>query len=306
MHKFMLERGGFHHIVYHCATVWLPTRSVYMMRRLMYIGIGIAVWMLPVYGFCKNKQEGQQRMKLGNAAHIAVSCNDITASLPFYTALGFTTLYTDNETAPSIARITDGMIVLALIREDFGTPALAYFTTDIQNIVYSLQQLHIDVQTGTGTQGEITQAHCIGPNGVSIWIHPHRNALQPSGTTNPVCGSFGELSIGIDDLASSLQQWEKLGFNAVHQSTVPYPFAIISDGAMVIGLYQSGTLYKPTITYFASDMASRIAQLQKAGIVVTEEFPPEADGSWGGAFTQSPDGQRFFFFEDTLQHVEEW
>lgn len=262
-----------------------------------YIGVVIAVWMLPLYGFCKNKQEGQQHMKLGNRAHIAVSCNDITASLPFYTALGFTTVYTDDEALPSIARLTDGMIVLALIREDFGTPALAYFTTDIQSIVSSLQQLNISVQTGTGAQGEITQAHFTGPDNVSVWLHRSNTALQPSGEHNPVCGVFGELAIGIEDLASSIEQWEQLGFNAVHQNTIPYPFALVSDGNMVIGLHQSGTAYQPTIAYFAKDMPDKIRGLQAQGIRAVEEYLPQADGSGAGVLLQSPDGQRFFLFE---------
>lgn len=267
------------------------------MKYRLGIGLFVAVCLLLVYGFCKNKQEGQQRMKLGNVAHIAVSCNDITTSLPFYNALGFTTVYTDDETSPSIARLTDGMVVLALIREEFGTPALAYFTTDVQSIVHSLQQLHIDVQTGTGVQGEIIQAHFIGPNGVSVWVHHRENAVQPVGEHNPACGVFGELAIGIDNLASSIEQWERLGFNAVYQNAIPYPFAIVSDGIMIIGLHQSGASYKPTITYFAKDMPDKIAALKEKGIVVYEEFPPQADGSGAGVLIQSPAGQRFFLFE---------
>lgn len=274
--------------------------GIIMKQRLGYIGILVAVCILPMYGFCKDKQEGGLSMKLGNVAHIAVSCSDITASLPFYSTLGFTTVYTDDKTSPSIARLTDGMIVLALIREEFGTPALAYFTTDVQSIVQWLQQLHIEVQTGTNAQGEITQAHFIGPDSVSVWLHRRENAVQPSGEHNPVCNVFGELAIGIENLTTSIEQWERIGFNVVYQNTIPYPFAIVSDGNMVIGLHQSGTRYKPTLTYFAKDMDQRIDALKAKGIVVSEEFAPQADGSGAGVFIQSPDGQGFFLFEGEL------
>lgn len=240
-------------------------------------------------------------MHLGSTAHIAVSCKDIPASLPFYQTLGFTTLFIDNKTSPSFVRLTDGAITLALIAEDFGTPSLAYFTTGLQENVAGLRQLHIDVETDTDNNGDFTQAHFVNPDGLHVWLHPTVGNSTKAGTTpNSVCGTFGELAMSVHDLDNSILYWQHLGFELLHRSIVPYPFAIVSDGAMLLGLHENKELAHPALTYYAPDMADRIEKLRQKGISFVKEFPTGADGRVHNAVAKAPDGQLFFLFEGDI------
>jgi catechol 2,3-dioxygenase-like lactoylglutathione lyase family enzyme len=251
---------------------------------------------LPLYAHINNTT-----MQLGTTVHIAVSCKDIQSSLPFYHTLGFTTLFIDNEMSPSFVRLTDGAITLALIAEDFGTPSLAYFTTGLQESVARLQQLHIDVQTDTDPHGDITQAHFVNPDGLHVWLHPAgKNSKQTAGGPNTVCGTFGELSMSVRDLDSSILYWQSLGYELLHRSLVPYPYAIVKDGAMLLGLHQNNEVSHPALTYYAPDMADRIEQLKHKGISFVKDFPAGTDGRIHNAVAKAPDGQLFFLFEGDI------
>lgn len=238
---------------------------------------------------------------LGTSARIAISCSDIRSSLPFYKQLGFSVLATDSETTPSFARLSDGTIILTLISEPFRTPALAYFTADLQQTCAALQQKGIAVQTDTNEHGEITAARITGPDSLTLWLHrPQKKAVQPAATPNSVCGTFGELAIGVSDLDVSIAYWEQLGFRVRHRSDLLYPFAIMTDGAMIIGLHNNKEVRAPAITYFAKDMADRIERLKKEGVQFVVEFPPGADGRIANAVAKAPDGQMFYLFEGEL------
>lgn len=254
-----------------------------------------SVLTLPLY-----TQVSDTVIQPGAVMHLAVSCRDIPASLPFYRTLGFTILFIDNETSPSFVRLTDGMVVLALIAEDFGTPALACFTTSLQENVAGLQQLHIDVQTGTDDHGDITQAHFTDPDGLHIWLHPlTKHSIQPAGEANPVCGIFGELATRVQDLDSSIRYWRHLGFTLKYRADIPYPFAIMSNGPMLFGLHRNNEITRPALTYYAPDMAGRIEKLKQNGITFVNDFP-DAEGKVRNAVAQAPDGQLFFLFEGEL------
>ncbi len=240
-------------------------------------------------------------VSLGSSARIAISCNDIRSSLPFYKQIGFSLVATDSDITPSFARLSDGAVVLTLISEPFTTPALAYFTADLPQTCVALQRQGIDVQIDTNEQGEIREAHLTGPDGITVWLHRQQGkALQPAATPNPVCGTFGEFAIGVDSLDLSIAYWERIGFSVQHRSDLLYPFAIMTDGVMIIGLHNNREIKAPAITYFAKDMADRIERLKQDGLQFVMEFPPGSDGRIANAVVQAPDGQLFYLFEGEL------
>lgn len=293
----MLQRSGSIATVFTAAALpydFMDGKTMFMSCSSILCMWGVLT--LPLYAHINDTT-----MRLGSHAHIAVSCKDIPASLPFYHTLGFTTLFIDNEISPSFVRLSDGTITLALIAEDFGTPSLAYFTTGLQENVAGLRQLRIDVQTDTDNNGDITQAHFINPDGLHIWLHPtQKNSTQTAGVPNPVCGTFGELAMSVRDLDSSILYWQTLGYELLHRSIVPYPFAIVKDGNMLLGLHENNELSQPALTYYAPNMADRIEQLKQKGIPFVKDFPAGADGRIHHAVAKAPDGQLFFLFEGDI------
>ena len=243
----------------------------------------------------------RDRIVLGASARIAVSCSDICAALPFYKKMGFSILATDGETDPSFARLYDGTVVLTLLDMPFSTPALAYFTADLQQTCAVLQQQLIDIYVDTNERGEIIEAHLVDPDGLTVWLHQEKGkAFLSAGTPNAVCGMFGEFAMGVKDIDSSIAYWERLGFSVRHRSDLLYPFAMMTDGAMIIGLHNNREIKAPALTYFAKDMADRIERLKRDGVQFVVEFPPDAGGRIGNAVARSPDGQMFYLFEGEL------
>lgn len=243
-----------------------------------------------------------ESLQLGSSARIAISCSDIRSSLSFYTTLGFRVVAIDSGASPSFARLSDGAIVVTLLSEHFKTPALAYFTANLQQTYDALQHQNVEVQVKQNEKGEITEAHITSLEGISIWLHRQLNTATPlpTGNRNTVCGTFGEFAIGVADLEASIAYWEHLGFRVVHQSDILYPFAIMSDGLINIGLHNNQEIKAPALTYFAKDMADRIEWLKKQGIHFIVEFPPGPDGRVANAVAQAPDGQLFYLFEGNL------
>jgi len=103
------------------------------------------------------------------------------------------------------------------------------------------------------------------------------------------------LSIPTNDLESSLAFWKKLGFQVTFQSDDPYPWAILSDSLMVLGIHQTTRFNRPALTYFSLDAAERITRLKAEGIPFESELTDQS-GRVFNAIARAPDGQLFFLF----------
>lgn len=64
-------------------------------------------------------------------------------------------------------------------------------------------------------------------------------------------GRYLELSLSVVDLANSLSFYERLGLKKVDGNEYPYPWAIVSDGTLHLGLHQQ-TFVSPTLNYFST------------------------------------------------------
>ena len=109
-------------------------------------------------------------------------------------------------------------------------------------------------------------------------------------------GNFGEFSIHTNNLDESIQWYARLGFRA-KKFDKPYPWAILTDGNMTIGLHQSNEFTRTTLTYFSKDSADRIVKLKSLGFKFTNEQKNPA-GQVANAQLTAPDGQTFFVFEE--------
>jgi len=219
-------------------------------------------------------------MKSGDYVEIRTTVGDVAEALAFYGKLGFRQVSEDV--------VSDGSINIHLLVGDEPSPTLAYAGSDIAAIA----DLGITAQTSGDT------ASFIAPGGLHIRLDAQPGSvLMPDGTSlsrTPISrlGKFGEFALPVEDRDEAIAFWQKLGFEQFLVADQPYPWAIFSDGLIVIGLHQTSDFDQPHITYFTADMAERIAQLQADGVAM--RFMSEDDKS-NAAFT-APGGQRFFMF----------
>ncbi len=121
------------------------------------------------------------------------------------------------------------------------------------------------------------------------------NPQRPEHYPTNCCGLFGELSLAVKDLKSSLEFWQKINFKVVVNAVEDYPWGIVTDGKTIIGLHQTTNFNQPTITYFAYNMGERIKKLQKEQQVKLRKL----EGSTSmdkSAVTIAPNGLEYFLF----------
>ena len=71
----------------------------------------------------------------------------------------------------------------------------------------------------------------------------------------------------------------------------PYPHAILSDGLMIIGLYQTKQFDHPAIAYFGLNVAPRVQKLKEKGL---QNFTETAGKN--NVVLKTWEGQHFFIF----------
>jgi predicted enzyme related to lactoylglutathione lyase len=81
-------------------------------------------------------------------------------------------------------------------------------------------------------------------------------------------GQAVQVLISAPNLEESLAFYEKLGFKKLDGSSVPNPWALLSDGVMLFLLNQTPQHYLG-IAYFADTIEAQVGQLQKAGVKMT-------------------------------------
>jgi catechol 2,3-dioxygenase-like lactoylglutathione lyase family enzyme len=84
-------------------------------------------------------------------------------------------------------------------------------------------------------------------------------------------GRFLEISIHTPDIQASLEFYESLGFaQASVGETWPYPYAVVSDGRLFIGLH-GAVVRSPALTFALPDLAVGIERLRAAGVQFDQE-----------------------------------
>ncbi|MFN8278714.1 MAG: hypothetical protein U0V49_00370 [Saprospiraceae bacterium] len=214
---------------------------------------------------------------LGDVTALTMTSSDLQKSFEYYTHLGFSEVMRIDFPFPWI-QITDGALLIMLRQDPNPYIALTYYIKDIEHTEKIIDDAGL-VFAEKPKSSDIIQKYLLqSPDQTNIsLVHIPEGFTQPKGPTmlrmqasdysnpekyvNKTCGMFGELAIPVKDLEISTTFWFKLGFQTMFTSGGPYPWSILSDGLAVIGLHQTNHFSKPTITFFASDMKDKIAQL---------------------------------------------
>lgn len=90
-------------------------------------------------------------------------------------------------------------------------------------------------------------------------------------TVGAMLGRFLEISIHAPDIQASLEFYESLGFTQASVSeTWPYPYAVVTDGRLFIGLH-GAYVRSPALTFVLPDLARSMEPLRAAGIAFDQE-----------------------------------
>ncbi|MEO8109680.1 MAG: VOC family protein [Ginsengibacter sp.] len=220
--------------------------------------------------------------KLGDISAITITAPDLEKSLIFYQSLGFKELYRADMPFPWI-QITDEALLIMLRKDDEPYIALTYYVKDIDKLVGELEAEGITFATRPKANHMIKRCLMKSPDGMNVsLVNFVEGFMQPTGKTmltmapqdfanpdkyaNNVCGLFGEFAHPVADIDKAMLFWEKLGFKILSRMTMPYEWAIISDGLSIVGLHQTTNFSSPTITFFAADMKEKIDKIKSQGL----------------------------------------
>jgi catechol 2,3-dioxygenase-like lactoylglutathione lyase family enzyme len=103
----------------------------------------------------------------------------------------------------------------------------------------------------------------------------------------PKLGNVSAITISTPDLEKSLAFYQKLGFNEVSRSDVPFPWIQITDGAILIMLRGDSSPYI-ALTYYVLDIDKVVADLEAEGILFATK--PTENDMVKRCLIRSPDG----------------
>jgi len=84
-------------------------------------------------------------------------------------------------------------------------------------------------------------------------------------------GRFLEISVHAPDILASLGFYESLGFQQVQvNETLTHPYAVISDGRLMLGLHQA-PLKSTTLVFVKANLAQHLDQLRALELVFEQE-----------------------------------
>lgn len=218
-------------------------------------------------------------------------CNvsqDMAASRAFYDKLGFR----KEREQEGFAVLTDGEVYLMLQKEIYPTNGLLFLCEDLKNCSEVLASRGVP----TADKGSFLLGSDI--NGIPLFFDEASKYELPDlpQTNISLCGRLGEFSFISNDLHSSISFWQKLEFVNIITQQSPYRLSILTNKKLKIGIHNTDMWQGSNLTYLASNMADRIAQVKDAGLPLAFELTG-IDGRATNAGLKSPDGQGFFLFE---------
>jgi Glyoxalase/Bleomycin resistance protein/Dioxygenase superfamily len=245
--------------------------------------------------------------KLGEVASVYVTTPDLDSSVAVYEKLGFPKINSNTYPVPW-AQVSDGSLLITMRKDATAYIGLTYYAADVEKIADQLEKDGI-VFTQKPKDGDaIKRYYFKTPDGLNVMLANNLGGFsQPTGATmlsmkpddftkpdkypNKQCGAFGEFCHPVADLDKSIEYWKKLGFTVKSKMTAPYPWAIVTDGLMLIGLHQTKDFNYPAVTYFGVNTDKRVEQLKQQGL---KDFTTMMGKN--NVILKTWEGQHFFLF----------
>ncbi|GAB2812467.1 hypothetical protein GCM10027043_10030 [Ferruginibacter profundus] len=245
--------------------------------------------------------------RLGDVACVYVTTSNLDSSFAVYEKLGFAKTGA-NDFPTSWMQLSDGSLLIMLRKDATPYIGLTYYVADVEKLAAALEKDSIVFTQKPKAGDPIKRYYFKSPDGWNIMLASNLGGFkQPTGRTlltmqqtdyasadkfpNKQCGAFGEFALPVTDITVSLAFWKKLGFTTKAVMKEPYPYAILSDGLMIIGLHQTKYFDYPAITYFGLHTDKRIQELQSKGLNNFTEVQGKNNVS-----LKTWEGQHFFIF----------
>ena len=245
--------------------------------------------------------------KLGEVACVYVTTPDLDSSGAVYEKLGFPKVASNTFPVPW-AQHSDGSLLIMMRKDATPYIGLTYYVNDIDKVATQLEKDGIVFVQKPKEGDPIKRYYIKTPDGFNIMLASNLGGFtQPTGPTmltmkqedfkspdkypNKRSGAFGEFCHPVADLDQSIAYWQKLGFIVKSKMTTPSPWAIVTDGLMLIGLHQTKDFNYPAITYFGINTDKRIQQLKDQGLKNFTEVMGK-----NNVVLKTWEGQHFFIF----------
>ncbi len=109
-------------------------------------------------------------------------------------------------------------------------------------------------------------------------------------------GRFLELSLPAPRILESWQFYQRLGFtSALVGETWTHRYSVVTDGRLVIGLHDEGTVTAPLLSYVLPELARELPAIEALGIDF--DHRQLADDAFNDAVFTAPDGQQVRLLE---------
>jgi hypothetical protein len=244
--------------------------------------------------------------RLGDVACVYVTTANLDSSIALYEKMGFPKVNSNTIPVPW-AQVSDGSLLIMMRQDNSPYIGLTYYANDVDEKASQLENAGIVFARKPKEGDPIKRYYIKTPDGFTIIMSNNLGGFkQPIGRTmldmkpaefqsadkypNKLCGAFGEFCHPVKDLDASIAFWKQLGFEVKTKMTEPYPWAIVTDGLMLIGLHQTKDFDYPAITYFGINTDKRAEDLKAKGVPMTPFM------SKTNMVINTWEGQHFFLF----------
>ena len=274
----------------------LTNKNIIMHRLLFFVAF-----------VCFGLLNAQAQSRLGDVACVYVTTTDLDSSLAVYEKLGFSKTAANDFPSPWI-QISDGSLMIMMRKDATPYIGLTYYAANVEKLVAVLEKDSITFTQKPKAGDLIKRYYFKSPDGFNIMLASNLGGFkQATGTTllnmnqadfnspdkfpNKQCGAFGEFALPVADINTSLAFWKKLGFTTKMTIKEPYPYTIITDGLMILGLHQTNHFNYPAVTYFGINTEKRIQQLKEKGLQNFSNMQGK-----NNVVLKTFEGQHFFIF----------
>lgn len=241
---------------------------------------------------------------LGSFVQVAIGVEDLEAEKAFYEKFGFRVIVQSDEPYPFF-QMTNESVILNLSQDGMTYQGLAYFDKAMGERVIALEKEGFEIlMKETQDDGTFNFGVIDDPDGYGIGLINYDPWQMMEGDIRKPCdlGKFGEFTFPVSNLDASIAWYESIGFELDSRYEQPYPWAIMNDGKMMIGLHQTIEAYYkgPSMTFFSINSDEVITELLDKGL---EPIAPDewniGDKTINAIFT-SPGGNQVSIFFGAL------
>jgi predicted lactoylglutathione lyase len=230
--------------------------------------------------------------KLGTYVQIILGVRELKETSRLYQLLGFKEIDAGSEPWPWIL-FTDGNNLIQLNIDGNIYTGLTYFDKDMEVKIAKLEEAGINFIKKSKVKDNVLGIFQ-APDGFMVGLVNYIKRKEDYDLNNIdfKLGDTIELAYGVKDLKVSMAFWSNLGFTAYGTYENPYPWAILQDGLITLGLHQSQEIpERPILTYFAKNQASIINTIKKTKNVAFKAFDKN------NIVVTTPDGHQINIFQ---------